>query len=64
MNTQAVLGYQDLLFARIGQLVGALEKLESSKVDLGSWLSCFSYAIFLSFYLQLTFKPDLISWGT
>jgi cytochrome P450 len=65
MNTQAVLGYQDLLFARIGQLVRALEKLEGSKVDLGSWLSYFSYAILPPFYLlRLMFKPDLISWET
>lgn len=47
MNTQAVQGYQEMLFARIGQLVSGLEKREGVEVDLASWLSCFSYVFLL-----------------
>ena len=43
MNTTALLGYQDLLTARIGQLIDGLEKHRDSVVDLASWLSCLSY---------------------
>jgi hypothetical protein len=59
MNNHAVLGYQDMLFARIGQLVSQLEKREGSEVDLASWLSCFSYA-FLS-ALDLFFLLTTVS---
>lgn len=47
MNTQAVQGYQEMLFARIGQLISGLEKREGVEVDLASWLSCFSYVFLL-----------------
>ena len=42
MNTKAVLGYQDMLFGRIGQLVDELHKRQGSEVDLAFWISCFS----------------------
>lgn len=48
LNTKAVLGYQGMLSARIGQLVDALEKREGSEVDLALWLSCLSYVGSLS----------------
>ncbi|KAF8519619.1 cytochrome P450 [Hysterangium stoloniferum] len=43
MNTSAVQGYSDALAARIIQLTDALEKRQGAVVDLGSWLSCFSF---------------------
>jgi hypothetical protein len=48
MNSQAVIGYQDMLFARISQLVSQLEKRKGSEVDLASWLACLSYAVSVS----------------
>lgn len=54
MNTQAVLGYQNLLSARIGQLVSQLEKREGEEVDLSSWLSCLSYVVSLVSLSSLT----------
>lgn len=54
MNTQAVLGYQNLLSTRIGQLVSQLEKREGAEVDLSSWLSCLSYVVSLVSLSSLT----------
>jgi hypothetical protein len=48
MNTSALVGYEDKLAARIGQLVNALEKHVGSEVDISEWLSCLSYVMLVS----------------
>jgi len=68
MNTSALLGYRDMLSARITQLVQQLEKRQGSETDLAWWLSCLSYVIFRLLGVELGSNAlscaGLISWVT